>query len=299
MTIRHYLDFDDLSQTETESLIARAIDTKARVQAGDRAPTLASRLLTMIFERPSTRTRISFAAAMTQAGGNASTLAINDLQLSRGESIADTARAISTMCDALMIRARDHQTLEEFSAYASCPLINGLSNKSHPCQVLADVMTFMELRGDLHNRKIAWLGDMNNVLFSWAQAAEMFNATLTVACPPAYQKELPAKIIIADDARQAAKNADLVMTDVWTSMGDETEQESRRAAFANYSVDANLMRHASPQAIFMHCLPAHRGEEVAAEVIDGAQSVVWQQAQNRLHAQKALLEMLICPHYYS
>ncbi|MGU9951960.1 MAG: ornithine carbamoyltransferase [Gammaproteobacteria bacterium WSBS_2016_MAG_OTU1] len=287
----HYLDFSDLSADAVGDLLARAVATKTAVNKGMRPPTLAGRVLTMLFEQPSTRTRVSFASAMAQAGGTAIILGSGDMQLSRGESLADTARAISPMSDAVMIRARSHETLLEFAANANCPLINGLSDRSHPCQVLADVLTFQELRGDLRGRKIAWIGDCNNVLFSWAQAAKMLGAELMIACPPSYLSP-PVGAVVADSPMQAVRDADLVMTDVWTSMGDQDEQQ-RRQEFADYIVDAKLMKQAAAKAIFLHCLPAHRGEEVAAEVIDGEQSAVWQQAENRLHAQKALLEKLI------
>ena len=291
----HYLDFSDLTAAAAADVLARAVAAKAKLRRGERPPHLSGRLLMMIFEQASTRTRTSFAAAMAQMGGQSTLLDIHGSQLSRGESIADTARAISGMCDAVMIRARRHQTILDFAAHSVCPVINGLSDRSHPCQVLADVMTFQELRGSLSGRKIAWIGDCNNVLFSWAQAAAMFGAELHVACPPQYRQTSPSDIILCDSAQQAAKNADLLMTDVWASMGSEEEVQQRRAAFADYSVDAALMQIASPQAIFMHCLPAHRGEEVSAEVIDGNQSAVWAQAENRLHAQKALLQRLMLP----
>lgn len=290
----HFLDFSDLSAAAVEKLLARAAAVKAEVKSGDRKPRLAGRVLLMIFERHSTRTRTSFAVAMAQSGGHAALLDADGMQLSRGESIADTARAISGMGDAIMIRARQHQTLQEFAAYSTCPIINGLSDRSHPCQVLADVFTFTELRGDIRGRKIAWIGDYNNVLFSWTQAAEMLGAQIAVACPPEYRPaQTPAAVVWTDTPAQAADNADLLMTDVWSSMGDEEESAKRKRAFADYSVTADLMKLARPDAIFLHCLPAHRGEEVAAEVIDGSQSHVWQQAENRMHAQKVLLEHLI------
>ena len=290
----HYLDFSDLSAAATKDLLARAAAIKADSRRGKRPPLLAGRLLIMVFERASTRTRASFGAAMAQLGGQSVILDAAVSQMSRGESPADTARAISPMCDALMVRTGSHHTLEEFAAHAACPIINGLSDRSHPCQVLADVMTFVELRGTLAGRKIAWIGDCNNVLFSWAQAAAMLDASLVVACPQNYRTSPPpVGVEFAESAAQAAANADLVMTDVWTSMGDEQEQERRQAAFSGYCVDAALMQKTAPNALFMHCLPAHRGEEVTAEVIDGRQSAVWQQAENRLHAQKALLERLI------
>ncbi|MGI9298224.1 MAG: ornithine carbamoyltransferase [Gammaproteobacteria bacterium] len=293
MKYAHYLDFSDLSAAEVRSLLARAAARKAEVRAGIRPPHLAGRLLMMIFERPSTRTRASFAAAMAQSGGHSFVLDAAGMQRARGESVADTARAISSMADAVMIRAGDHNALAEFAVHSACPVINGLSDRSHPCQTLADVMTFQELRGDLRGRKIAWIGDFNNVLFSWAEAAAMCGAEISAACPPRYRPpQPPAAVSWADSPARAAEDADLVMTDVWASMGDK-DAETRRRDFAGYAVDSALMQRAKKDAVFMHCLPAHRGEEVAAEVIDGAQSAVWRQAENRMHAQKALLELLM------
>ena len=289
----HYLDFSDLSASEARAVLARAVALKAEVRGGKRPPYFAGRILLMIFERPSTRTRASFAAAMAQAGGHSFVLDAAEMQSARGESVADTARAVSAMGDAVMIRARSHDALAEFAAHSACPVINGLSDRSHPCQTLADMLTFQELRGELRGRKIAWIGDFNNVLFSWSQAAAMCGAEIAAACPPQYRPpQTPAAVSWADSPKDAAADADLVMTDVWASMGD-ADEDARRRDFAGYSVDAALMRAAKRDAIFMHCLPAHRGEEVAAEVIDGNQSAVWQQAENRLHAQKALLEFLL------
>ncbi|MGI9305941.1 MAG: ornithine carbamoyltransferase [Gammaproteobacteria bacterium] len=286
----HYLDFSDFSAADTRAVLARAAANKAQ----KRAPRLAGRFLLMLFERPSTRTRISFSAAMARAGGHSAALDEAASQMSRGESVADTARAVSKMCDAVMIRARRHDTVAEFAAHAACPVINGLSDRSHPCQVLADVMTFGELRGGLEGKKIAWLGDFSNVFFSWAQAAAMFGAELSAACPPQYRPQTPPDgVAVAESAAQAAEGAALVMTDVWTSMGGEDESEARKKAFSEYAVDAALMQKAAADAVFMHCLPAHRGEEVSAEVMDGKQSAVWQQAENRMHAQQALLEFLM------
>jgi ornithine carbamoyltransferase len=290
--LKHYLDFNSLSAEEIADLLRRAIARKVQVKRGERPPTLASRALLMIFEKASTRTRASFSAAMSQAGGQAQVFDLAQSQRARGESIADMARSISSMFDAVMIRANHHATIEEFAAHSACPVINGLSDRSHPCQVLADVMTFEELRGSLAGRKIAWIGDCNNVFFSWAQAADILGATLVVACPASYRfDETPAGVTITD-LDTAVDGAALVMTDVWVSMGDE-DAHARQAAFAGYCVNAELMARAEKDALFMHCLPAHRGEEVAAEVIDGPHSVVWQQAENRLHAQKALLEKLL------
>lgn len=307
--IRHFLDFDDLQRAEMDALLAAAQHNKqcrydavknhaaqndsASHSASHIHPMpLAGRFLVMLFERPSTRTRVSFAAAMAQSGGQAMVFDRDASQLARGESVADTARVMTRMADAVMIRARGHAFIEEFAAYASCPIINGLSDKSHPCQVLADVMTFLELRGSLQGRTVAWVGDCNNVLCSWVQAVRMFDAELRVACPPLYRAEDWAGVQYVDSPLAACADADLVMTDVWASMGDEHDGE-RRAAFAEYTVDDAAMQAAKDDAIFMHCLPAHRGEEVSATVIDGPQSAVWQQAENRLYAQQALLHFLL------
>lgn len=289
--MKHFLNISDLSAAECERLIARAVQIKAEVAAGQRVPRLAGRTLLMLFEKPSTRTRTSFIAAMAQAGGTAVELPAAGLQLARGEPLADTARVLSAYGDALVIRAQQHATLTTTAAHATCPVVNGLSDASHPCQVLADVMTFQELRGSLAGQHVAWVGDCNNMLVSWAQAAALLQCTLRVACPPAYRCDLPG-VEFCETPQQAADGAALVMTDVWASMGDE-DTAARQRAFAAYGVDARVMQAARKDAVFMHCLPAHRGEEVSAEVIDGAQSAVWQQAENRLHAQKALLLHLL------
>lgn len=288
---RHYLNFSDLTAAEYHAVLADAERLKADVKQGERRALLAHRLLLMIFEQPSTRTRASFVAAMTQAGGTAKEIALANSQQARGESPADSARVLSAYADAVMIRAHKHESLVDFAACASCPVINGLSDLSHPCQALADVMTYRELRGELAGRRVAWIGDCNNVAYSWAEAARLFECDLIVACPPTYQKPLPGATVV-ESAAAAADGADLVMTDVWASMG-QPDVEARAAAFADYQVTPALMQTAAKDALFMHCLPAYRGKEVAAEVIDGDQSVVWQQAENRLHAQKALLIFLI------
>ena len=291
---QHYLDFSDFDFLQTQNLLKLALDEKINASQGRRNLQLQGRFLMLLFERASTRTRTSFAAAMAQSGGVAGTLGANESQLARGESIADTARAISSMCDAVVIRACKHQTIAEFANHSNCPVINGLSDQSHPCQVLADILTYQELRGELKGKIIAWCGDFNNVLFSWIQAASMFQAEIRVACPSQYRPpSTPPGVVVVDSPQDAVENADLVMTDVWTSMGDENESKQRTQAFAQYSVSPALMKLAKPDALFMHCLPAHRGEEVHADVIDGKQSVVWQQAENRMHAQKALLWKLI------
>jgi ornithine carbamoyltransferase len=260
---------------------------------------LAGRTLAMIFAKSSTRTRVSFEVAMQQLGGHALFLSPRDIQLGRGEPLADTARVIGSMCDAIMIRNDSQADQEEVARHSGVPVINGLSELHHPCQLLADVLTWAELRGDIRGRQVAWVGDGNNVCNSLIEAARLFDFRLAIACPQGYE---PATALLASagdrirlvrDPREAVDGAHLVLTDVWASMGQEQEQARRQEAFDGYKVDAALMRRAKKDALFMHCLPAHRGEEVAAEVIDGPQSAVWLEAENRLHAQKALLEFLL------
>ena len=289
---RHFLDLADFSAGEVRALLKRAAARKAQ---GAAAPaTLAGKFLLMMMAKPSTRTRVSFAAAIARAGGSSAALDFAASQMSRGESPADAARAVSAMCHAVVIRAGAHSDLADFAAAAQCPVINGLTNRSHPCQALADLQTFAELRGDIRGKKIAWVGDANNVFFSWAQAAEMLDFELAAACPPEFQNpDAPDCARFCDSPAEAVSEAALVMTDVWASMGDENERARRAKIFKPYQVDAALMAKAARDAIFMHCLPAHRGEEVAAEVLDGAQSAAWVQAENRMHSQRALLEFLL------
>lgn len=287
----HFLNFADLDAAAHRRLLDAALAAKRA--AGRREPIFAGRMLLMLFEQPSTRTRVSFAAAMAQGGGSAQIIDTEHSQLSRRESVADTARAISGVCDAVMIRAIRHSTIAEFARFSRCPVINGLSDLSHPCQVLADILTCREHKGGVDGLRIAWVGDCNNVFYSWAQAAVVFGCHLVAACPPAYRPANPPPgVAFADSPMAAADGADVVMTDVWASMGDEKQQQNRAKAFAGYVVDGKVMAAAKKDAIFLHCLPAHRGEEVAAEVMDGKQSAVWQQAENRMHAQKALLQLL-------
>jgi ornithine carbamoyltransferase len=255
----------------------------------------------MVFEKASTRTRVSFEAGMNQLGGIAINLTRGDTQLSRGEPIEDLARVISRMVDVVMIRTFEQTIIERFAAHSRVPVINGLTNEHHPCQILADVYTYVELRGGIAGRTVAWIGDANNMLTSWLQAAAIFGFTVNVSSPAGYALDVgtlsPAErahCATFADPMEACRGADLVTTDVWTSMGFEAENAERLAAFADWQVDADMMRQAKPDVLFMHCLPAHRGEEVAADVIDGPQSVVWDEAENRLHAQKALLEYLVC-----
>jgi len=299
MQVRHFLTLDDLSPDEFRALLERAIDLGATHRRGELHTPLAGRVLAMIFEKSSTRTRLSFEAGMAQLGGHAIFLSPRDTQLGRGEPIEDTARVVGRMCDVVMIRTSAHENVERYAAVSDVPVINALTDRCHPCQLLADMQTFFELRGDIAGRTAAWVGDGNNMCHSWITAARILGFHLRIACPADFRPDADIlaragdAVSLVDDPAAAARDADLVVTDVWASMGQESEQAARSAAFRGYQVDAALMRQAADGAVFMHCLPAHRGEEVAAEVIDGAQSVVWQEAENRMHAQKALLEMLV------
>ena len=298
---RHFLEFDDFSAEEFAHLFARTRWIKERFKRYEVYQPLRDRTLAMVFEKASTRTRVSFEAGMNQLGGIAINLNRNDTQLSRGEPIEDVARVISRMVDVVMIRTFGQDIIERFAAHSRVPVINGLTNEHHPCQILADVYTFIEHRGAIRGRTVAWIGDANNMLTSWLQAAAVLDFRIHVSSPVGYEVDrgrLPAGIARRcesfADPMDACRGVDLVTTDVWTSMGFEAENDARRRAFADWQVDAAMMRAAKPDALFMHCLPAHRGEEVAADVIDGPQSAVWDEAENRLHAQKALLEFLVC-----
>ena len=305
MQPRHFLTLFDLTASELHALIQRAIELKRLQRDGVPYEPLKNRVLGMVFEKSSTRTRVSFETAMIQFGGGAIFLAPRDTQLGRGEPIEDTARVLSRMVDVIMMRTFEHVTQERFAACSRVPVINGLSDLHHPCQLLADIQTFFEQRGDIRGKTVAWIGDGNNMCNSYIQAAQRFGFTLRIASPPGYEPALgdttrdsatkkgSAPVSLIDDPLAAAKDADLVVTDVWASMGQEDEAARRKQAFARYQVTAEMMAKAKPDALFMHCLPAHRGEEVAAEVIDGPHSVVWDEAENRLHAQKALLEFLL------
>jgi ornithine carbamoyltransferase len=299
MTVRHFLTLDDLTPDEFRALIARAIDLGDMHRAGTVHQPLVGRVLAMIFEKSSTRTRLSFEAGMCQLGGDAIFLSPRDTQLGRGEPIDDTARVIGRMCDAVMIRTGPHENVERFAAHAGVPVINALTDRCHPCQLLADMQTFFELRGDIAGRTAAWIGDGNNMCHSWINAARLLGFELRIACPDDFEPDADILARAGDSARlvdspaAAADGADVLVTDVWASMGQESEKAHRSAAFRDFQIDEALMSRANDDAVFMHCLPAHRGEEVAAEVIDGARSVVWREAENRLHAQKALLEMLL------
>lgn len=291
-----FLSLLDLQPAQLEALIERAKAMKAD-RRGVRP--FVGRTLAMIFTKASTRTRVSFEVAMAQLGGHALFLSPDDTQLGRGEPIEDTARVIGRMCDGVMIRNDSHADQQTFAAHSQAPVINGLSDLLHPCQLLADVLTIVEHKGKIDGLTVAWIGDGNNVCHSFAHAAKQFGFNLRVAAPAGYAPDAAvvdaagAAVELADSANAACDGADVVVTDVWASMGQEAEQATRQEDFAGYQVDAAMMAKAKPEALFMHCLPAHRGEEVTADVIDGPQSVVWDEAENRLHAQKALLELLL------
>lgn len=298
--VRHFLSLLDLSPDELRALVRRASELKRILRAGELYEPLKNQTLGMIFEKSSTRTRISFEAGITQLGGHALFLSSRDTQLGRGEPIEDSARVISRMVDCVMIRTFEHDKVELFAAHSRVPVINALTDLLHPCQLLADMQTYFEHRGDIAGKGVVWVGDGNNMCHSYINAARQFDFKLNIACPEGHEPD-PAILQAAGDRCQvirnpmdAASGADLVVTDVWASMGQEEEQRQREITFANYQVNDQLMAQAQPDALFMHCLPAHRGEEVTASVIDRTDSVVWDEAENRMHAQKALLEMLLC-----
>jgi ornithine carbamoyltransferase len=298
--LRHYLQFKDLSRDEIDYLFERTRWIKDKFKRYEAYHPLHDRTLVMIFEKASTRTRLSFEAGMHQLGGSAIYLNTRDSQLGRGEPVEDAAQVISRMSDAVMIRTFEQEIIERFAANSRVPVINGLTNEYHPCQILADIFTFVEHRGPIQGKTVAWIGDSNNMCNTWLQAAEVLDFNVHVSTPPGYEVEPERAGLYGTDhfeefadPMDAARGADLVTTDVWTSMGFEAENEARMKAFADWQVDGEMMKVAKSNALFMHCLPAHRGEEVAAEVIDGPHSVVWDEAENRLHAQKALLEFLL------
>ena len=299
MSIRHFLTLTDLSGNELKSLLHRAIELKAIHKSGEIYEPLKNKVLAMIFEKSSTRTRVSFESGMAQFGGHALFLSPRDTQLGRGEPIEDSARVLSSMVDCIMVRTFEHEKAETLAEYSSVPVINGLTDDVHPCQLLADMQTYFERNGDIEGKTVTWIGDGNNMCHSYMHAAKLLNFKLNISCPQGYEPddqfiaETKGHIEIIQDPERACEKSDLVVTDVWASMGQEEEQNKREKAFENYQVTSNLMAKANSDALFMHCLPAHRGEEVSADVIDGSQSVVWQEAENRLHAQKALLEFLL------
>jgi ornithine carbamoyltransferase len=289
----------DLSQEELRQLIERAIELKQWQKQGRIFEPLKHKVLAMVFEKSSTRTRVSFETGMVQLGGHAMFLSPRDTQFGRGEPIEDSARVLSRITDAVMIRTFEHEKLERFAEYSVSPVINALTDQYHPCQLLADIQTWFEHRGDIRGATVCFIGDGNNMCHSYINAARQFDFHLRIATPAGYKpdKNIVAaagnRVTLLEDPLTAAQGADLVVTDVWASMGQEQEQSAREKEFAGFQVNRELMANANPDALFMHCLPAHRGEEVTAEIIDGPQSVVWDEAENRLHAQKALLEFLL------
>jgi len=297
--MRHYLSELDLTADEFRAILTRGSELRKQWESNSCTPTRPQRVLGMIFEKSSTRTRVSFEAGMTQLGGHAIYLSPNDTHLGRGEPLTDTARVLSQMVDAIAVRTFSHEALERFSEVATVPVINALTDLLHPCQLLADMQTYLDHRGDITGKRVAWIGDGNNMCNSYINTARLLGFELTFACPDGYQPDAEILERAAGSAARAASveeactDADLIVTDVWASMGQEEEQKAREVAFAGYEITNELMARANDAALFMHCLPAHRGEEVSAEVIDGSQSVVWEEAGNRLHAQKALLEFLM------
>jgi ornithine carbamoyltransferase len=301
--MKHYLQFNDLTADEYQHIFARAVEIKRKFKAYEKYHPLADRTLAMIFEKASTRTRVSFEAGMYQLGGSVVHLTTEGSQLGRAEPIEDSAKVISRMVDLVMIRTYEQTKIEAFASCSRVPVINGLTNEFHPCQIMADIFTYEEHRGSIKGKTVAWVGDGNNMANTWLQAASILGFKVNVSTPSGYEidKKLMGNLGISgsssyqfySDPLQACQGAHLVTTDVWTSMGFEAENEARKKAFADWCVDKDMMQAAQTDALFMHCLPAHRGEEVAAEVIDGPQSVVWDEAENRMHVQKALMEFLL------
>jgi len=295
----NFINFDQLSQNDLQGIIDRAISLKKEHKSGLINETLKNKTLAMIFDKSSTRTRVSFEAGMTQLGGQSLFLSEKDIQLGRGEPITDSAIVISSMVDAIMLRLSSHEDIVEFSKHSSKPVINALSDESHPCQILADLMTYQEHRGSIKGKKIAWIGDGCNVCQTYMQAAAIFDFELSIATPSGYEpsdtfiEKYKKNISFFENPKDACRDADIIVTDVWTSMGQELEIKQRETAFKGFQVDQKLMGQAKENALFMHCLPAYRGKEVSTEVIDGKQSVVWSEAENRLHVQKSLLLYLI------
>ena len=300
MAVKHFLQFNDFSKAEILSLFEKTKIIKEKFKAYQKYWPLEDRTLVMIFEKASTRTRLSFESGMHQMGGTAIYLNTRDSQLGRGEPVEDAAQVISRMCDIVMIRTFEQDIIERFALNSRVPVINGLTNEYHPCQILADIYTFIEKKGSIQGKTVAWIGDSNNVCNTWLQAAELLDFNVHVSTPKGYEVEIERAGLYGDDhfeefedPMDAVKGADIVTTDVWTSMGFESEKKERLKDFADWQVDQEMMLSANKDAFFMHCLPAHRGEEVTKDVIDGPQSVVWDEAENRLHVQKALLEYLL------
>ena len=299
MSTRHFLTLLDLSPEELRALLTRAIELKKMLKNDIQHLPLSNKTLAMIFDKSSTRTRVSFETGMAQMGGHALFLSPKDTQLGRGEPIEDSARVLSRMVDGVMIRTFEHHSIEKFAAHSSVPVINGLTDLYHPCQLLADMQTWFEYRGDIKGATVAWIGDGNNMCHSYINAAKQLDFHLKIACPQTYNPDpkivaqAKEEVSVTHDPKSAVENADLVVTDVWASMGQEEEQKERQKVFQAFQVNNELLSLANKDALFMHCLPAHRGEEVTAEVLESKQSVVWDEAENRLHAQKALIEKLL------
>ncbi len=299
MATRHYLTLLDLEAQEARAIIDRAIELKGRHRRRERDSTLDSRVLGMVFEKSSTRTRVSFEAGMAQLGGHAIFLSPRDTHLGRGEPVEDTARVLSRMVDAMVVRTFAHETIERFARFSQVPVINALTDRFHPCQILADMQTLLEHRGELADARVAWIGDGNNMCHSFVNASHLFGFDLAIACPPGYEPDAGllerygSRVRLGHDPAAAARSADLLVTDVWASMGQEEEQAARVKAFSGFQLDESLLALADPGCIVMHCLPAHRGEEISDGLLEGPRSVVWDEAENRLHAQKALLEFLL------
>ena len=289
---KHFLNLKEYGSTAVVDLVYGALELKK----GSQQKNLNGKYLALIFEKSSTRTRLSFEVAMNQLGGRASFLSVSDLQLGRGEPISDTAKVISSMADGVVLRTIKHSTLEAFAESSTSPIINGLTNLSHPCQLLADMHTFIEHKGSLENKKVCWVGDFNNVCYSYMEAAEIFNFNLTIVCPDEYKPKdivLNSNVELTSSIDSGLKEADLVTTDVWVSMGDEKDSERRLSSFSNYQISPAVMDKAKNDALFLHCLPAIRGQEISADMLDDPRSKVWEQAENRLHAQKSLLLALL------
>jgi ornithine carbamoyltransferase len=296
---KHFLTLRDLTSDELRGIISRANELKTQQREGIPHARYPGKVLAMLFSKASTRTRVSFEVGMRQLGGSALFLSSADTQLGRGEPVEDTARVLSSMVDLVMIRTHDHNSVERFADVASVPVINGLTDDYHPCQLLADMQTWFEHRGDIQGRRVCWLGDGNNMCHSYINAARLLDFELVVACPDGYQpasqlvSENSDRVHIVHDPREAVQNADLLVTDVWASMGQEDEQQARSAAMAPYQLNRKLLALAAPEALYMHCLPAHRDEEISAELMAAPDTVIWDEAENRLHAQKALIEFLL------
>ncbi len=302
MTARHFLTLLDLSPTELDALIQRAIAMKAEQRTGNAEQAYQGKVMGMIFEKSSTRTRVSFEAGMSQLGGHAIFLSPRDTQLGRGEPVEDSARVLSSMTDIIMIRTFGHEIIQRFAEFSSVPVINALSDSYHPCQLLADIQTYVEHRGSIQGKTVSWFGDGNNMCQSYINAARQFDFELRIACPQGFEPDAQLlaansdRVSVLRNPKEAAKEAHLLVTDVWASMGQEDEQEQRLEQFKGYQLNSELMAMAASDALYMHCLPAHRGEEISAELMDHPDTVIWNEAENRLHAQKALIEFLLQAH---